>query len=453
MRPRTIGRRARFRFREDSRAGAIRIPLYEGQQDRVVDRAKGVIKNVKVLGTKSINGRSYTLEAMRRAIPLYEGVMVNIDHPKPAEGPDGQRSSYDRFGRLVRVHCESDGLYADLEFLTSHAMAARVCEDAERGLGVFGLSHNAGGAGSRDRNGNLVIQEITHVRHVDLVADPATVTNLFESVQPQPRKKRQGGRSMSRSAFAKLLEGLGLKKPKKGEKLVLTDTGKVRLVEATGGPGDDARQWGAEKRPLMLDDDEEPMDSEIEEEPDVHDHATGMFGALLQQVKDGELEYDAFKSKVGKLLGFLQDDEEDDGGGDDDEEDDGGDADDEEDDEEEPKKKGYKESVDARSLKQLARHKDPAVRTLVEALDRERVGRQLLEHRQKAVELCKRAKLPKAAATPVFLESLYACKTTKAMKRLIRDRRTLVESRSPRSLGPSRGMPEIDAKTFARAVR
>ena len=66
-----------------------------------VDRKAGIIRGVKVLGHHSQNGRQYTPEAIRQAASLYEGAMVNIDHPDGE--PTEQRSAYDRFGKLVRV--------------------------------------------------------------------------------------------------------------------------------------------------------------------------------------------------------------------------------------------------------------------------------------------------------------------------------------------------------------
>src|SRR5690606_32058205 len=44
-----------------------------------VDRAAGVIRGVKILGTTSRNGRTYTDAALEQAAKLYEGLGVNID--------------------------------------------------------------------------------------------------------------------------------------------------------------------------------------------------------------------------------------------------------------------------------------------------------------------------------------------------------------------------------------
>jgi hypothetical protein len=148
-----------------------------------VDRKAGIIRSVKVLGHTSQNGRQYTPEAIRQAASLYEGVMVNIDHPDGE--PTDQRSAYDRFGKLVRVrYVEGKGLFADLEYLKTHPMAARVCEAAESMPEAFGMSHNAEGEGEKNKDGVFVVSKITEVRHVDLVADPATTKSLSEGVSP-----------------------------------------------------------------------------------------------------------------------------------------------------------------------------------------------------------------------------------------------------------------------------
>lgn len=142
-----------------------------------VDRAAGILRGVKVLGYESANGRTYSREAIARARGLYEGRAVNVDHPARPNDPRGLAS---RFGRLVNVVVESDGLYADLEYLKSHALANVVCEAAERMPGNLGLSHNADGRTVR-RGGKTIVEEIKSVRSVDLVSDPATTSGLFES--------------------------------------------------------------------------------------------------------------------------------------------------------------------------------------------------------------------------------------------------------------------------------
>ena len=157
----------------------------------VVDRDKGIIRDVKILGLVSENNRRYLPEAVKSAKHLYEGIKVNINHP---DSSNDQRSAEDRFGKLINVYfVEGEGLYGDLMFLKSHPMAERVCEAAERMTDVFGLSHNAQGDGVDDKDGCFVINEIVSVRHVDLVSDPATTKSLSEAVNMEKKSIKEAG--------------------------------------------------------------------------------------------------------------------------------------------------------------------------------------------------------------------------------------------------------------------
>lgn len=144
-----------------------------------VDRENGVIRGVKILGLESANGRSYSREAVSKAKGLYEGRSVNVNHANKLK-PGEDRRLEDRFGRLTNVREESSGLYGDLEYIKSHSMAESVIEAAERMPEQLGLSHCAEGRLAK-RNGKNLVEEITSVRSVDLVSDPATTRSLFES--------------------------------------------------------------------------------------------------------------------------------------------------------------------------------------------------------------------------------------------------------------------------------
>lgn len=144
-----------------------------------IDAEAGVIRDVRILGFESKNGRSYTREALQNAVSMYEGIQVNVDHP--ADDLTYGRSVGDRIGWLAGVHLAADGLRGDLHLLKSHAQFATVIEAAERRPQLIGLSHNAQGRVRDDRNGGQVIEEIERVVSVDLVADPATTSGLFES--------------------------------------------------------------------------------------------------------------------------------------------------------------------------------------------------------------------------------------------------------------------------------
>jgi hypothetical protein len=158
------------------------LEIAYGDSPRQVDRQAGIIHGVKILGAVSRNGRTYSETAMTRAVTLYEGATVNIDHPQRG-GPLGQRGLAEGFGELKNVAKKDGGVYGDLHFVKSHPMAEQVCERAERFPHKLGLSHNAEGVVS-SRDGKMIVEDIQSVRSVDIVGCPATSDGLFESHQP-----------------------------------------------------------------------------------------------------------------------------------------------------------------------------------------------------------------------------------------------------------------------------
>src|SRR5262245_8549331 len=70
-----------------------------------VDRDRGVIKGVKVLGFTSANRRRYAKEGVARAVKkrLYEGTKVFVDHPSR---PGEMRPASALFGKLQNARLE-----------------------------------------------------------------------------------------------------------------------------------------------------------------------------------------------------------------------------------------------------------------------------------------------------------------------------------------------------------
>jgi hypothetical protein len=154
-----------------------------------VDRDRCIIFDVKILGRDSQNGREYTRDCCESALPLYRNARVNVDHPTdPATGkpmPARSRSAYDRLGKIVDPYIGADGIYAkELRLLPSHPMTPRVLDAAELMPEAFCLSHNAVGEPTARRNGKQIIESLSKVRSVDVVADGGTTNSLFESAQP-----------------------------------------------------------------------------------------------------------------------------------------------------------------------------------------------------------------------------------------------------------------------------
>jgi hypothetical protein len=144
-----------------------------------VDRSGGVIRGIKILGLHSRNNREYVPEALARAIGLYEGAKVNVNHPKGH--PLAPRDYQERIGVIRNVqHRANDGLFADFHFNPNHYLSEQLVWDAEHAPENVGFSHNVQARTSR-RGESVIVEEILRVHSVDLVADPATTRGLFES--------------------------------------------------------------------------------------------------------------------------------------------------------------------------------------------------------------------------------------------------------------------------------
>jgi hypothetical protein len=222
-----------------------------------VDRDAGVIYGVKVLGRLSRNGHGYpgasggteyTRRCMESALPMYEGVDVLVSHKTdPADRRRGREE--DALGQLRNARLGDDGIRADLHYLKSHGMAERVVEDVERGLGVFGLSHDASSAAERFDDGakRLVVESLAAVRSVDLVRKPASNRNLWES-------------HAVKKTFRELLEALELTPTRnKWRKRLLEDDALAGPMDApmdAPEEGDDGVDAGIKKAAMAIIDDD-----------------------------------------------------------------------------------------------------------------------------------------------------------------------------------------------------
>ncbi len=149
-----------------------------------VDRDFGVLRGVKLIGLESLNGRRYRPAALSAAVGLYEGAKVNVNHPK--DGPLAPRDYRDRLGVIRQVEFRADeGLFGNLHFNPKHALAEQLAWDAEHNPRNVGFSHNVLAKLVREGE-HTVVEAITHVRSVDLVADPAATQGLFEAATAEP---------------------------------------------------------------------------------------------------------------------------------------------------------------------------------------------------------------------------------------------------------------------------
>ncbi len=176
-------------LREDTWSGECRI-----------DREAGIIRGVHILGLEAPDKqRRYSSDASRGAVAMLEGAEVNIDHPADAAASRGMSEGW---GWLRNVTFrEGSGNWGDLEYLKSHPLTEMVLERAERDGGKrLGLSINARGTRRDAENGWHVVEEITRVRSVDLVRNPATVAGLHESTIEEPAEMAKP-KQITRKAF------------------------------------------------------------------------------------------------------------------------------------------------------------------------------------------------------------------------------------------------------------
>ncbi|MHC4179900.1 MAG: hypothetical protein ACYSWU_20530 [Planctomycetota bacterium] len=198
---------------------------------------EGVIRGVKILGSESKNGRTYPKQTMAAAAHLYEGAKVNVNHP--TGDPKQQRGYEARLGKLdsVRLGEGDTGLFADLKYNPKHALAEQLKWDAENAPENVGMSHNVMAKITR-RGKTAVVEEITRVQSVDLVADPATTRGLFEATETTEEE----GANMPTDTLT--LEGLKADYPALVEKI------STQAVEAFKDSEENAKQTKALKEAL-----------------------------------------------------------------------------------------------------------------------------------------------------------------------------------------------------------
>jgi hypothetical protein len=182
-----------------------------GAQRLRVDRAAGVIRGVKLLGLVSRNGRRYRESALTDAVELYEGAKVNINHPKGH--PLSPRDYQDRLGVVRGVEFRAgQGLFGDLHFNPNHTLSEQLVWDAEHAPQNLGMSHNVLARTKRDGD-QTVVEAITKVQSIDLVADPATTSGLYEHAEPDSGNSGTAREAVPTTWAALTLEQLRCHRP------------------------------------------------------------------------------------------------------------------------------------------------------------------------------------------------------------------------------------------------
>jgi len=247
-----------------------------------VDRESGVIRDVKILGRESKNGRTYSDRALREAAKLYEGIKVNIDH-RNRNNPNEERSFDSFIGQLESCHVVGPDVFGDLNILKSHERSEPVFEAAERFSRQFGLSHDAEGELVQS-DGKWVVESIDAVFSVDIVSQPATNAGLFESVEQTQMKRTLRevvkAASRKRKGFKRVLEQME-------EGGLLDEVSDEEVIEAEVSAADAAVQALAKRA------------DEIFKDPDIPPKEVGKKAAeLAQMAEDVKEKLDTIEETV-----------------------------------------------------------------------------------------------------------------------------------------------------------
>ena len=150
-----------------------------------IDKDQGILYDVLLLGPESLNGTRYPDETRAAAVPLFEGVKVNLSHPaKRDKSTLVEPTPWDRrYGRAFDAHNTPDGIRGNVKVLKSHGFTKTLMEAAEEMPEMFGFSPvMLGVCSARDANGVETCVQIKRVKSVDIVTDPGTTKSLFEDL-------------------------------------------------------------------------------------------------------------------------------------------------------------------------------------------------------------------------------------------------------------------------------
>jgi len=159
-----------------------------GKVQVVVDGDTTTLKNVLLVGKSSRNGRDYSDEALRTALPMYEEAEVFVGHTRDGSNPNFDRS----MGIAKNPSLAADGIRGDHSFPTKHRLAEDLVWRANHAPRGIGYSHDADTAWSYDAKGRKQIHAIERVYSVDLVTRPAGTKGMTEdedeTIPPEQRE-------------------------------------------------------------------------------------------------------------------------------------------------------------------------------------------------------------------------------------------------------------------------
>lgn len=152
-------------------------------EDRI-DREKGVIRGVKLLGLRSKNKRTYDTKGVREsALKLLPGSPIYIDHPPTATTSRSYRDKFGVVGKKVE-HRIGEGYFGDIHFNPKNNVAEQFIWDVLHAPNTFGMSINSSvnyaDDGRPNKGGDKVVESIQVLRSLDVVTRPGTTDGIFE---------------------------------------------------------------------------------------------------------------------------------------------------------------------------------------------------------------------------------------------------------------------------------
>lgn len=190
-----------------------------GRHKLRVDRDKGVIYGVKVLGYKSRNGRVYEEAALSDCARLYEGVPVHFGHLTNAYS--------DRCGAMHNCKATNRAVYGDWHLNKGHVLYEQTMWDAEHNPRNLQLSHEV----SRDNAEISISESIEKIKRVHKVNSVAVVTDgaTNESLSEGKTEGNPMNLDDLKKAHPDLLEAYAteVKKPLVEE----TESGKAKVTD------------------------------------------------------------------------------------------------------------------------------------------------------------------------------------------------------------------------------
>jgi uncharacterized protein YggU (UPF0235/DUF167 family) len=152
-----------------------------------------IIEGMALLGAKSKNNRNYPDDTRKKAIGLFEGIKAYCNHPKKGD-EDEPRAVQELIGRHRNVRFDEGAsmVRSDLHLSPTRLVKDYIIPHIRSNPSIIGNSISAAGKIADDGT----VMEITKARSVDLVAEPATTSGIYESTQKNVDKNTKGEKTM-----------------------------------------------------------------------------------------------------------------------------------------------------------------------------------------------------------------------------------------------------------------